>query len=333
MKAIWLIQLGTPLEPSPRAVRKYLKEFLMDPRVLELNFFLRYFLVHFMIVPFRSAKSAEAYKKIWTKEGSPLLVHSRKLQEDLQQELGSDVLVRLSMTYGNPSIAQTWKELNKIELKHLVVVPLFPQYSSSTTGSVMERIMMEMRSSKFFPKLSFISSFFNNANFIQAFVEQGLQSNVKDYDHVLFSFHGLPVKSLLSTSPKCFTPNCCKDKDSNLTICYRAQCLETARLIQESLSLDPEKTSLSFQSRLGKQAWIQPYTDLHVKELASKGVQRLAVFCPSFVSDCLETLEEIGIRLKRSFLDAGGKELHLVPSLNDSPHWVKSLKSLFLEAQ
>ena len=329
---ILLVNLGTPDAPETPAVRRYLREFLSDPRVLDLPAIGRWALLNLVILPTRPAKSAEAYRTIWSEEGSPLLVHGRALERGLAEHLG-DVPVALAMRYGSPSIASGLDELERAGCTRVVVAPLYPQYASSSTGSTIERVH-ELAGARWnTPYLTVLPPFYEEPEFIRAFAEVGRPVHAElEPDHVLFSYHGLPERQIRKsdrTGSWCFESEGCCDAigDANRS-CYRAQCFATTRALVRELGLDPERTSTAFQSRLGRTPWIRPYTDEVVVELAQRGVKRLAVWCPSFVADCLETVEEIGIRASEDFRAAGGEELRLVPSLNAHPAWITGLTRL-----
>lgn len=337
-KGVLLVNLGTPDSPSVPDVRKYLDEFLMDSRVIDINAFQRTLLVKGAIVPFRSPKTAKLYKEIWNEEtGSPLLHISKEQTALLQQVLGGDYHVELAMRYQSPSIEDALDRLQKAMVDHLLVLPLFPQYASASTGSVLEKVMKLISKWHTFPKLSFINQFFEDDLMIEAFADMGMQKNPKNYDHVLFSFHGLPVRQLkdVDNSGKhgCDAPTCCQQMTPKNKFCYSAQCYETARLIADQLNLDQNRYTVCFQSRLGKDPWVQPYTSDVLQKLAAKGVKRLLVFCPAFVADCLETVYEVTVEYGEEFKRLGGEHVELVPSLNTHPKWIESLKRMVLTNQ
>jgi ferrochelatase len=329
-----LINLGTPDEPTTSAVRRYLRQFLSDPRVLDMNGLGRFFLLNLVILPTRPAKSAHAYRSIWdASRGSPLLFHSRDLAAAVAERLGADWRVELAMRYGSPSIEAGIAALRTAGCDHLVVLPLFPQYASSSTGSAIEVVYRAASTAWNVPWLDVVPPFWDDAGFLDAFAAVG-QAPIAaiDADHVLFSFHGLPERQILKsddTGRHCLASAGCCDRmtDANRN-CYRAQSFATARGIAERLGLDAGRWSVAFQSRLGRIPWIKPYTDQVVVELAQKGVRRLAVYSPAFVADCLETLEEIGMRLRDDFRAAGGEQLVLVPSLNATPPWADAVAEL-----
>lgn len=327
-----LINLGTPDEPTTPAVRRYLREFLGDPRVLDMNGIGRALLLNAVILPTRPAKSAHAYRTIWDPErGSPLLYHSRDLATRVADRLGAEWRVELAMRYGSPSIERGLDTLIASNVERIIVLPLFPQYASSSTGTAVARVW-ELAAKKWnVPALDIVPAFFEDPAFLAAFaaVGQPVLADAKP-DHVLFSFHGLPVRHITktdATGAHCFASSTCCDTLANPS-CYRAQSYYTARELAKQLSLSPEQYTVCFQSRLGRTPWIQPYTDVVIDELAQQGKKRLAVFCPAFVADCLETIEEIGMRAKEQWKAAGGEDLVLVPSLNATPAWVAAVAGI-----
>ncbi|MBI4412361.1 MAG: ferrochelatase [Deltaproteobacteria bacterium] len=310
MTGVLLINLGTPDEPTVPAVRRYLKEFLSDPYVIDINPLARWLLVNCVISPFRAPKSTLAYRKVWTDRGSPLLFYTVDLTKKVAEKLGNGFVVEMAMRYGRPSIEEGMKKLIQKGVSEIRVLPLYPQYASSSTGSTIDevnRLAKKMNS----PPFKILPAFYNHPGFVKSFAEIGMPilNDLKPH-HVLFSFHGLPERHILKGDP------------------YRDHSFHTAHAIAKVLGLKPDEYSVSFQSRLGRTPWIKPYTDLILVELAQKGKKKVAVFCPSFVADCLETLEEIGIRGRESFLAAGGEKLELIPSLNTHPMWVEAVCGL-----
>jgi len=332
-QGVLLVNLGTPDSPSTSDVRTYLDEFLMDGRVIDVPLVLRALLVKGIIVPFRGPKSAKLYKAIWSDTtGSPLM-HYSKMQKDLLQErLGEDYHVELAMRYQNPSIESALNKLKDSQVNSIKVIPMFPHYASASTGSVMEKVMELVRKWQTIPNISFINSFHNDELMIDAFSDNGRKHNPETYDHILFSFHGLPQRQLRKSDHSkqhCLkVENCCSTLTENNKFCYSAQCHDTARLIAEKLGLPKDKYSVCFQSRLGKDPWVQPYTSVVIEELAKKGVKRLLVFCPAFVADCLETVYEVSVEYGEEFKELGGEHVQLVESLNDHPLWIDSLEGL-----
>jgi protoporphyrin/coproporphyrin ferrochelatase len=333
MRGLLLCNLGTPDDPSPGSVRRYLRQFLGDPRVLDMNPVGRWALLNLIILPFRPRKSAAAYRKIWTDRGSPLLAHSVDLVSAVRQRLGAGWAVELGMRYQRPSMAGALERLRKAGADRVVVFPLYPQYAASTTGSTVAEAMRLASRPWAPPSLCFVEPFFDNPDFISAFAALGapiLRSG--EHDHVLFSFHGLPERHVRKTDASdghCLAKSDCCDAVTGVNRrCYRAQCFATARALAAKLALAEGTWTVSFQSRLGRTRWIAPYTDRTLATLAQRGCKRLAVFCPSFVADCLETLEEIGIRGEEQFVSAGGERLTLIPSLNTSEAWVDLVAAL-----
>lgn len=317
-RGVLLINLGTPDAPETAEVRRYLGQFLMDGRVLDIPTPARWILVNLLITPFRAPKSAKAYRAIWRKDGSPLLVYSRALAAAVEKELGEHV--SLAMRYGNPSIEAAISDLGEVD--RIVVVPLYPQYASSSTGTALEALFAALSTRAFVPPVSVMPPFYDDPGFLDA--QAALARPLIDgADHVLFSYHSLPERHMRDASPSCeLTSRCCAAVPP---YCYRAQCLATTRGLVARLGLAEGAFSESFQSRLGREEWLKPATDKVVPELARRGVKRLTVLCPSFVADCLETLEEIGVRARDEFLAAGGEELRLVPCVNADPRWAAAL--------
>jgi len=333
MTGLLLINLGTPTEPTSSAVRRYLRQFLSDPEVIDINAFGRWLLLNFVILPFRPGKSAAAYRKIWDQErGSPLMFHSRDLEAAVGDRLG-DWKVALAMRYGEPSIEQGLKRLRDAGADRVIAFPMYPQYALSSTYTSELAVRSAADELWKSPDLCFVPAFYEDASFIDAFAAVAKPLLASDVpDHVLMSFHGLPerhMKKLDETGEHCLASDTCCDAivDANRN-CYRAQCYATARALGPKLGLTDDAWSVSFQSRLGRTPWIRPYTDVVIPEFAARGVKRLAIMCPAFVADCLETLEEIGIRASEQFLAAGGEHLTLVPSLNSSAAWCDSVVRL-----
>lgn len=331
-----LINLGTPKAADNSSVRKYLAEFLNDPRVIDLPSPLRQFLVKGFILPFRPKTSARAYQQIWQPDGSPLLLNSQKLVKALSEELPEEFVVTLGMRYGKPSIADALTELKEKNCHKIIILPLFPQYASAATGSALEKTLKELQTYQGIPSVKWISSFYNHSGFIDAwakiFKEHSQQHETPEI--WIFSYHGLPVRQLNRLG--CATTHCmakieCENHTSRNEMCYRRQCFVTSELLAKAFALKPEQYRVAFQSRLGRTPWITPYTDQLLPELASQGVKRIGMLCPSFVADCLETLEEIGIRAKQQWGQLGGTHFTLLPCLNDHPAWVQGLKKILFD--
>ncbi len=331
---VLLVNLGTPDSPSVGDVRKYLRQFLNDPRVIDINPIGRFFLVNFIIVPFRAPKSAKIYKQLWTPEGSPLLIYGEKVKALLKKNLPDDYEVEFAMRYQNPSMKSVLDKMQQKNYSKIIVIPMFPQYASSSTGSAVEEIMRIIKNWWVIPELKIVSQFFNHEKFIDAFAEKGQQQNPSEYEHVLFSYHGLPerqVDKTYSDGKPCADHNCEHEWNKENEYCYKAACYETTRLIAEKLNLDKSKYSVAFQSRLGRDPWIKPYSDHVVADLAKQGIKKLLVFSPAFIADCLETTVEIGHEYDEIFKSNGGEKLQLVESLNDSAKWIDCLKDMVLK--
>lgn len=334
-KGVLLVQLGTPDTPETEDVHRYLVEFLMDPRVMDIPYLGRSLLVKGAIIPKRAAASAATYATIWDDvTGSPLLYYSVLQQKMLQEELGDEYCVELAMRYQNPSIPSALEKMERMHLESLKVIPLFPQYASATSGSVMDRVMEIVRTWQYIPSISFASNFCEDEDMIDTFVEHGLKHDIDSFDHILFSYHGLPVRQLSKVDPtrqlKCPDSGCASCKKETNTFCYLSQCYGTTRAIASKLGLSEDRYTVCFQSRLGKTPWIQPYTSDALRELADKGKKRLLVFSPAFVADCIETLDEILVEYADEFKAMGGEEVAMVESLNDNPRWIQTLKRLVL---
>jgi ferrochelatase len=333
MTGLLLCNLGTPDHPCPGSVRRFLRQFLSDPQVLDINPIGRWALLNLIILPLRARKSAAAYQKIWSERGSPLLWHGEDLVAAVRERLGPDWAVELGMRYQNPSIASGLDKLRKAGADQVVVFPLYPQYAASTTGSTVAELLRVAARSWSPPSLRFVEVFYAHPGFIEAFAAVGSPIlKTEEPDHVLLSFHGLPERHLRKTDANgrhCLTQaDCCDRIGPENQACYRAQCFASARALAGRLGLPEGSWSVSFQSRLGRMRWIQPYTDVVLSRLAAEGKKRVVVFCPAFVADCVETLEEIGIRASQKFVAAGGERLTLVPSLNATPAWVDAVVAL-----
>ena len=332
-KTVLLINLGTPDNPTTGAVKRYLTEFLNDPRVIDIPWLFRKMLVNLIIVPFRAPKSAKIYKQLWTKEGSPLVIHGKNLRDKLQVELGSDYQVEIAMRYQNPHLKNVLEKIRKSVPKEIIVLPLYPHYASSSTGSTIEFLFKIMSKWYIIPQVKVLGQFYNNPGFIDSIAEQAKEFNLKNYDHFVFSFHGLPTRQVDKVYDKgiCADHNCEYEVTTDNFYCYKATCYETARLIISKVNLDSEKCTVSFQSRLDKN-WLEPFSDKVIAELPKKGVKNVLVFSPAFVCDCLETTIEIGEEYKEIFQENGGEKLDFVKSLNSEPTWVNTVKDLVLNA-
>ncbi len=322
-----IINLGTPDAANKTAIRRYLREFLSDKWVIDLPAIVRYLLIYGIILPSRLQQVVQAYQAIWMDQGSPLLVHSRNLQNHLQTQLGNNWKVALGMRYGNPSISQALNELACCE--KLTILPLYPQYSSAATGSAIEKTLKLLAKKNTFPSITLIRDFYLLPEFINAQANL-LKSAIAHHDYFLFSYHGVPERQIIRGGCHQVCSDDCPPIDTHNQRCYKAQCHATARAIAKTLNLPQEKYGIAFQSRIGKSAWIRPYMEELLPLLAKKGIKRLAISCPSFVADCLETLEEIGLRAKKHWQQLGGEQLTLIPCVNDSKLWVKAILKLLM---
>ena len=329
---VLMVNLGTPKSPKTSDVRSYLFQFLNDKRVIDLPWLIRKILVNLIIVPFRAPKSAKVYKELWTDKGSPIIYHTKSLKEKLQKKLGDDFYIEYAMRYKNPSLE---KALNKLKVKNLnqiIIIPLFPQYASATNGSVIEEVMGIIKKWWVIPEISFVSQFYNEKLFLDAFAENGKKYNLKDYDEIIFSFHGLPERHV----DKVYEDSLCQENDCEKGItkknqfCYKATCYETAKQIAKRLKIKENDYTVAFQSRLDNK-WLKPFSDDIIKKSAKKGDKKILCFSPSFVADCLETIIEIGDEYQEIFEEYGGKKVQLVESLNDNNKWVECLKKIVLD--
>ena len=328
MKGVLLVNLGSPDSPEPKDVKPYLEEFLMDERVIDVPKWLRTFLVKGIILNTRPKRSAKAYKKIWWEEGSPLIVLSERLQNKVQEL--SSVPIALAMRYGKPSIASGLAELHEKGVDEVLLVPLYPQHAMATTETIV--VLAEQLRAKHYPQMQFthLPAFYKHPDYVRVLsnsIQEFLQQ--KEWEHILFSYHGVPErhirKSDVTKSHCAIDGQCCQTPSKAHQYCYRHQCYETTRLVAEYLELKPGTYSTSFQSRLAGDKWLQPYTDKTVENFAKNGTQKMAIVTPAFVSDCLETLEEIGMEAAEEFEENGGEKLHVVPCINDRDDWVKVL--------
>lgn len=331
-KGVLLVNLGSPDSTSVPDVRKYLREFLMDSRVLDTPWPIRWCVVNLAILPRRPIDSAEAYSKVWTLEGSPLVVTSQHVQREMQKRAGDSLTVELAMRYQNPSIKSALAHLHTQGVQELLVFPLFPHYAMSSFETAVLRVQELAATIAPGMRLKIASPFYHDPEYITALVASASEYLQSDYDHLLFSFHGLPERHLRKSDPTgchCLkSPDCCETPSPAHETCYRAQCFTTVRVFVEQANIPADKFSVSFQSRLGRDPWLKPYTDYEFERLAKSGVKKIFVMCPAFVSDCLETLEEIAMRGKESFIQAGGKEFTLIPCLNEHPCWLNALETM-----
>jgi ferrochelatase len=333
------VNLGSPDSPAPRDVYRYLTEFLNDPRVIDIPWIGRKLLVNGIIVPFRHRKSAKIYKQLWTENGSPLIHFGKRVRDLLQNKFDHPAVMTehgelrtfLAMRYQNPSIEKVLEEIRLWNANEIIVLPLFPQYASASTGSVVDKVLGTIRKWWVIPDVRVISQFYDHPGYIRSMVKRAEPFKVKEYDHVLFSYHGLPERHL----DKVYINNLCEGHDCESEIteeneyCYKATCYATTRLIAKDLGLSNSQYTVCFQSRLGK-GWITPFSDVVIESLAKKGAKKILVFSPAFVADCLETTIEIGVEYNDLFRAHGGEHLQLVPGLNDNPDWIDALSEILL---
>ncbi len=331
-KAVLLVNLGTPDSPKTSDVRSYLFQFLNDKRVIDIPWLLRKILVNGIIVPFRAPKSAKVYKELWTDRGSPIIYHTEDLTNKLKQELGDGYHVEYAMRYKNPSLKKTLKSWEGKNFEQIIILPLFPHYASATNGSVIEESMNVFKKWWVIPEISFVSQFYDHEFYLKGFEEQGNKHNFEEYDHILFSFHGLPERHV----DKVYDEGLCQDNECEQGVteanqfCYKATCYETAIQLAKRFNLKESDYSVGFQSRLGR-GWIEPFSDKIIEDLAKKGAKKLLVFSPAFVADCLETTIEIGDEYQELFEEFGGEKVQLVESLNSSDTFVNGLKEMILK--
>lgn len=328
---VLLINLGTPDSPSVSDVRSYLSQFLNDPRVIDIPWLSRKILVNLVIVPFRAPRSARIYKKLWTEKGSPLLFYSEAVKNLLQTELGSSYGVHLAMRYKNPSIPNVLEHMRRENYEKIIVLPMFPQYASASTGSALEEVMRVVRKWWVIPEVKLISQYYDHPFFIDAIIAQSTSFNLAQYDHILFSYHGLPERQVDKVYDKglCEDHNCENEITAENKYCYKATCYATTRLLAARLGISEGAYTVCFQSRLNKK-WLKPFSDEVVEACAKKGMKKILVFSPAFTADCLETIIEIGDEYQELFKNHGGEKVQLVPSLNDHPLWIKCLKDLVM---
>ena len=330
MKGVLLVNLGSPNSTSVKDVKNYLNEFLMDKRVIDTPYLIRAFVVKGIILNTRPKKSAAAYKKIWWNEGSPLIVLSEKLHKKVQNN--SNIPVELAMRYGNPSIKSGIEKLANKGVTEILLIPLYPQFAMATTETIV--VLAKKIIKKQFPhiKMSDVPAFYNREDYVEV-LSNSIQKELEVLkpDHLLFSYHGVPerhIKKSDITKSHCkIDGSCCNTPSPAHEFCYRHQCYETTKLVAKKLNLKEEFYSTSFQSRLGRDPWLQPYTDKTIDDFAKNGIKNLAVVTPAFVSDCLETLEEIGMEAKHSFIENGGGKFSTIPCLNDDDNWAKTVSN------
>lgn len=333
-KAVLLLNLGTPAEPTAKGLRQFYSRFFSDPFVFDMNPVGRWVLRNLIIKPFRAPKTAKDYAAIWMEGGSPLKVYADRLQQSVQRAFsaaGEDVVVVNGMAYSAPLIGTTMQELERQGIREILVLPLFPQYSTATSASVFHAVKQAAARWQQQPALKFVNDLYAEPEFIAAWV-QLIKAELQEQsvDHVIFSYHGLPEQAIkkIDQAGVCQFGDCCKTISDSNRLCYRAQCVATTRGIVGALGWHEDFYSIAFQSRFGKQVWIQPYLDQHIQEQVQSGNKRLAVLTPSFVSDCLETIHEIGIEYRHQFMEAGGESFQLVPNLNDTPRWFSAVHQI-----
>jgi len=324
-KGLLLINLGTPDDPGYLSVFKYLRQFLMDPKVITVPYILRFILVTLIIVPFRAFSSGKIYKKIWTENGSPLIVNTSALADKVRKKV-PHIEVEFAMRYQSPSIEEKLKKLISQNLDEIIILPLFPQYSTATTGSVFDEVSRVLKKQSVTPSIKFINQFYEQESFIDSWEDKLKSFNVDEYDHILFSYHGLPTKAVddIYADSLCADNNCENEITNENKFCYKATCYETTRLIASRFNLSRDKYTVSFQSRLTKN-WLEPFTDEILEEFPTKGIKNILVLSPAFTADNLETLYEIDDEYKELFIENGGNSLTMVPSLNDSSKWADSI--------
>jgi len=331
--AILLLNLGTPDSPSRWDVGSYLSQFLNDPRVIDIPWLARKILVNCIIVPFRSGSSSKLYKAIWDKEsGSPLLKHTVDLQNKLQQAVGDDIKVEMAMRYKSPSMDSVLERMKKEGYHKIIVFPLFPQYASSSTGSALQRFMEIVSQWWVIPELKIISQYYDNEDFINCIVNRAGKYDFNQYDHIIFSYHGLPerqVDKVYNDGYLCKDHHCEDELTDANYYCYKAACYQTTKAVVEKLNIPEEKYTLSFQSRLDNK-WLMPFSDKVIEELAKKGAKNLLILSPAFTADCLETVYEIGTEYQEIFHKHGGEKIQLVESLNSGDDWVETIKKIAL---
>lgn len=328
-KAVILVNVGTPDKPEVKSVRKFLTQFLNDRRVIDIPWLAQKILVNLIIVPFRAKNSTRLYEQLWTPDGSPILVYLNRLSVKLQNLLGDDFRVFPAMRYGNPSLSKALEEIKSGNFREVIIFPLFPQYASSTTGTVVDYVMKKIRKWPVIPQVRFQGQFYDNPEFIKAFAERIKSYHPEEFDHVVFSYHGLPLRHIKRVHPEIPSASCTctSEMPEHGKSCYKATCYHTTRLLATELGLPSSAYSVAFQSRLSRN-WLNPFTDETIVKLAKKGAKKLLVISPAFVADCLETTVELGIDYSNLFKKNGGEILLLVDSLNDRDSWVETVAGL-----
>jgi protoporphyrin/coproporphyrin ferrochelatase len=329
---VLIVNLGTPDSPNTPDVRKYLREFLMDARVIDVPYVFRWMLINLIIAPFRAPKSAKIYKQLWEERGSPLKFYGEDVEKMLQAKIGEEFEVKLAMRYQSPSMDEGLAHFKKSGFQKIIIIPFFPQYASASTGSVYEKAMKIVSSWQVIPEIKFVNTYYDHPKFIEHFTNVARKYIAEqEFDHYLFSYHGIPERHIRKgdcTGETCIFGSCCESIKPMNQYCYRAQCFETTRLMVKELGLKEGDFTTSFQSRLGRDPWIKPYTDKVIVDLAKSGKTKILAFSASFVSDCLETTIEVGDEYKELFEENGGEHLQLVESLNNSELWIELLEDL-----
>ncbi len=331
--AVILLNVGTPDKPEVNAVRRYLTQFLNDKYVIDIPWLWRKLLVNLIIVPFRAPKSAKLYQQLWTQNGSPLVIYGNEAVQKLQKKLGDTYSVFLAMRYGNPAVKKIVKQIKNEGFEKIVLIPLYPQYALSTTETSVVYVKKQLQKLNYNPEIKVITSFYTHPMFLDAFVSQIEQKKPNEFDHILFSYHGLPVRQVEKLHPGIASENCsCHEAfPEHGKACYKAQCYETTRLLASKLNLQKDDYSVAFQSRLSKN-WLTPFTDETISNLLKEEKTKILVVAPAFVADCLETIIEIGYEYKEDFIKSGGEKLELVPSLNSEDKWIETLEQLVLKS-
>ncbi len=331
-KGVLLVNLGTPNSPTWGGLRPYLSQFLTDRRVIDLPWLFRNLLFRGIVAPIRSRKVAKLYDELWMEEGSPLKVYGKRVADGVQDILGDDYEVQLAMRYQNPSIESSLERLRDKGVSEIIIFPLFPQYASATTGSVFEEVMRIMKKKELIPSIKMINSYYDHPDMIKLYADKARMHDLSAYDHFIFSFHGVPQRYLKKENDYCKCDGmCCQTIETGNQFCYSAQCHATAYGIAKELGISSDKMTVSYQSRFGPEAWIQPYTDKVLEEQLEKGHKNILCFSPAFVADCLETTIEIGEEYKEDFMKDGGQRLDLVESLNDDPRWMQIIADIVSE--
>lgn len=329
---VLLIQLGTPDSPERNDVARYLREFLMDPRVIDIPYFSRLLLVKGIIVPFRAPKSSKVYKELWALGNgvSPLLTHTQNVVKLVQNRFGSEnVTVEMAMRYQNPSMESVLEKMRRANYDQIIIIPLFPQYASASTGSALDKAMEIIKKWWVIPEIKMVAQFYDNEGYIDSIVERAKAFNLADYDKIMFSYHGLPQRQVdkVYDDGLCSDQPCEHEVNEHNKFCYKATCYATSRLLAAKLGLTEGQYTVSFQSRLDKK-WIEPFSDKIIEKWGAEGAKRILAFSPAFVADCLETLIEIGEEYQELFVEHGGEKVQLVPSSNDHPRFIDCLEDL-----